>query len=81
MGDYGRVLIIGGSVGYSGAPCLSALPPMRSGAGLSGWVCRRASYYYSRRKNVGGHVPFRLEDSEGIFQSTPYGDIKKAGGV
>ncbi len=33
-GDYGRLLIIGGSVGYSGAPLLCAKAAARSGAGL-----------------------------------------------
>ena len=33
-GDYGRLLIIGGSVGYTGAPLLCAKAAARSGAGL-----------------------------------------------
>lgn len=33
-GDYGKLLIVGGSVGYSGAPCLCAAAAVRSGAGL-----------------------------------------------
>lgn len=33
-GDYGRVLIVGGSVGYTGAPVLAARGALRSGAGL-----------------------------------------------
>ena len=33
-GDYGHVLVIGGSVGFAGAPMLSALSALRSGAGL-----------------------------------------------
>lgn len=33
-GDYGRVLIVGGSVGYTGAPVLAAGGALRSGAGL-----------------------------------------------
>jgi len=33
-GDYGHVLGIGGSVGFAGAPMLSALAALRSGAGL-----------------------------------------------
>ena len=33
-GDFGRVLILGGSVGYTGAPVLAASAALRSGAGL-----------------------------------------------
>ena len=33
-GDFGRVLILAGSVGYTGAPCLAAEAALRTGAGL-----------------------------------------------
>ncbi|WXG46033.1 MAG: NAD(P)H-hydrate dehydratase [Candidatus Atabeyarchaeum deiterrae] len=33
--DYGRILIVGGSDQYSGAPCFSALAALRTGAGLA----------------------------------------------
>ena len=33
-GDYGRVLVVGGSIGMSGAPLLCALSALRTGAGL-----------------------------------------------
>lgn len=33
-GDYGKILIVGGSVGMTGAPTLSASAALRSGAGL-----------------------------------------------
>ena len=33
-GDYGKILLLGGSVGYTGAPCLCALGALRGGAGL-----------------------------------------------
>ncbi len=33
-GDYGKLLIVGGAVGYTGAPTLCARAAVRSGAGL-----------------------------------------------
>ncbi|MCD8099657.1 MAG: NAD(P)H-hydrate dehydratase [Oscillospiraceae bacterium] len=33
-GSFGRVLIVGGSVGYTGAPCMCAAAAVRAGAGL-----------------------------------------------
>lgn len=33
-GDYGHLLVVGGSTGFSGAPCLAAMAGLRSGAGL-----------------------------------------------
>ena len=32
--DYGRVLVVGGSLGMAGAPAMSAMASLRSGAGL-----------------------------------------------
>ena len=33
-GDFGKLLVVGGSVGYTGAPCLTASAAVRSGCGL-----------------------------------------------
>lgn len=33
-GDYGRVLVIGGSVGFTGAPVMAAQAALLAGAGL-----------------------------------------------
>lgn len=33
-GDFGKLLIVGGAVGYTGAPCLTASAAVRSGCGL-----------------------------------------------
>ena len=33
-GSYGHLLVVGGSTGYSGAPCMTAMAGLRSGAGL-----------------------------------------------
>lgn len=34
-GDYGKLLIVGGSAGYTGAPCLAAEGALRSGVGIA----------------------------------------------
>jgi NAD(P)H-hydrate epimerase len=43
-GTYGRILIVGGSVGYTGAPVMAALGALRSGAGLVTVAVPRAVY-------------------------------------
>jgi hypothetical protein len=40
-GDYGRLLIVGGSEGMTGAPCMSAMAAMRCGCGLVTVACPR----------------------------------------
>ncbi len=40
-GQFGRVLIIGGSIGMAGAPSMAALAALRSGAGLVRVACPR----------------------------------------
>ncbi len=40
-GQFGRVQIIGGSIGMAGAPALAALAALRSGAGLVQIACPR----------------------------------------
>jgi len=52
--DYGRVLIIGGCVGYTGAPTLCARAALRCG------IRRRAGgnlHRYRRKKRRGDAVP------------------------
>jgi NAD(P)H-hydrate epimerase len=41
-GDFGRVLVIGGSIGMPGAPILTALGALRSGAGVVSRVVKRS---------------------------------------
>jgi NAD(P)H-hydrate epimerase len=73
-GDYGRVLIIGGSVGYSGAPCLSALAAVRSGAGLV-WLGVPQSIYTIAAVKMWEAMPFPLEDSEGHISKSALPEI------
>lgn len=74
--DYGRVLIIGGSVGYTGAPCLSALAAVRSGAGLV-WLGVPQSIYTIAAVKMTEAMPFPLSDSEGHISKEAIPDILK----
>ena len=70
-GDYGKLLILGGSVGYTGAPTLCARAAVRSGAGLVYLGVPAPIYEITAVKNdeampfplpPGGGVPERLRD-------------------
>lgn len=68
-GDYGRVLVIGGSQGMSGAVCLAAKAALRGGAGLV-----HAAVPQSILPIVAGYEPSYLttalpDDSEGLLSS------------
>lgn len=49
--DYGRLLIVGGSVGYSGAPTLASRTAVRGGAGLVHLAVPRDIYLVAAMKN------------------------------
>lgn len=49
--DYGRLLIVGGSVGYSGAPTLASRAAVRGGAGLVHLAVPRDIYLVAAMKN------------------------------
>lgn len=72
-GDYGKILIIGGSVGYTGAPTLCARAAVRAGAGLVYLGVPAPIYEITAVKNdeampfplpPGGGVPERLNDCD-----------------
>lgn len=60
-GDYGKLLICGGSVGYTGAPTLSARAAVRAGAGLVFLGVPAEIYGITAQKNDEA-MPFPLAD-------------------
>ena len=63
-GDYGRLLILGGCVGYTGAPNLCARAAVRAGAGLVSLGVPKAIYEICAVKQEAA-MPFPLPDGEG----------------
>ena len=61
-GDYGRLLIVGGSEGYTGAPVLAASAALRSGAGLV-FVAVPRNIYPIVAGRCSAAMPFPLPDS------------------
>ena len=64
-GDYGKVLIISGSTGYTGAPVLAARAAVRSGAGLV-FLGVRPEVYPITAARLSSPVVFPAEKSEDI---------------
>lgn len=62
--DYGRVLIVGGCVGYTGAPTMCARAALRCGAGLVSVGVPEAIYAVTAVKNDEA-MPFPLPDADG----------------
>ncbi len=81
-GTFGRVLIIGGSVGYTGAPVLSARAAQRAGAGLV-FVGVPEKIYPIAAKKLDEPMPFPLPcDKDGKLQLSALDEIKKKlGGI
>ena len=63
-GDYGKLLILGGSVGYTGAPSLCARAAVRSGAGLVHLGVPESIYNITAVKNDEA-MPFPLPEEDG----------------
>ena len=66
-GDYGKVLIMGGCVGYTGAPTLCAKAAVRSGAGLVWLGVPEEIYPIAAVKNDEA-MPFPLDGWEAVEQ-------------
>ena len=74
--DYGRVLIVGGCVGYTGAPTLCARAALRCGAGLVSVGVPEAIYAVTAVKNDEA-MPFPLPSAEGKLADTARAAAKK----
>lgn len=76
-GDFGRALIIGGSVGFSGAPCLAAEACVRSGAGLV-FLGVPEKLYMPAAVKCNEAMPFPLPcDEDGIMTEDALGKISE----
>ena len=76
-GDYGHALIIAGSVGYTGAPALSARAATKMGTGLVSLGIPRSIYDIMATK-LDEEMPFPLQDDKkGKLSANAAGEILK----
>ena len=76
-GSFGRVLILGGSVGYTGAPNLAAAAAVRAGAGLVSLAVPESIWQICAGKNTEA-MPFPLPaDEEGRFAESAWEALEK----
>ena len=65
-GDFGKVLVVGGSVGYTGAPYLTASAAVRSGCGLV-YLGVPESIWPVEAVKCASAMPFPLADRRGVL--------------
>ena len=65
-GDFGKVLLLCGSVGYTGAACLAAMGALRSGAGLV-YLGVPESIYAIEAMKLNEAIVFPLPDEKGML--------------
>lgn len=65
-GDFGKVLIVGGAVGYTGAPCLAAQGAVRGGCGLV-YVGVPESIWAVEAGKCTSAMPFPLPEKNGML--------------
>ena len=73
-GDYGRILLLCGSVGYTGAPALVALGALRSGAGLV-YLGVPGSIYAVEAVKLNEAMVFPLPEKDGKISEEAMGEI------
>lgn len=67
-GDYGRILLLCGSVGYTGAPALAAMGALRIGAGLV-YLCVPSSVYEIEATKLLEPVIIPVKEKNGKFSA------------
>lgn len=75
-GDYGKILLLCGSVGYTGASALAAMGALRSGAGLV-YLGVPESIYGIEAVKLLEPIVIPLEDRDGMLSSEAICKIKK----
>lgn len=75
-GDYGRILLLCGSVGYTGAAALAAMGALRSGAGLVSLGVPESIYAIEAVKLTEAMV-FPLPEEEGKLSAKAIPEIRK----
>lgn len=65
-GTFGKVLVIGGAVGYTGAPCLTATAAVRSGCGLV-FLGVPACIWAVEAVKTTCAMPFPLPENQGLL--------------
>lgn len=73
-GDFGRVLLLCGSRGYTGAAALSAMGALRSGAGLV-YLGVPESIYVIEAAKLNEPIVFPLPEEKGMFSEKAVDDI------
>lgn len=75
-GTFGKLLIVGGAVGYTGAPYLTALAAERTGCGLVSLGVPEAIWPVEAAKCVGA-MPFPLADQKGMLHTDALKKLRK----
>ena len=73
-GDFGKLLIVGGTIGYTGAPYLAASAAVHSGCGLV-YLGVPQSIWSVEALKCASAMPFPLSDEGGLLCETSYGGI------
>lgn len=73
-GDYGKILLLCGSKGYTGAAAMAAMAALRTGAGLV-YLGVPESIYAIEAVKLNEPVVFSLQDQDGMLSSNAVKDV------